>query len=1008
MDDNQVSTGIDAAAGGYLSLNLDLIYTHRGLPYDFPLRLLISSSNHTCIRSKVTDLMIYRTPGGSKVDESSLSDSLVNYCEQLFSTPTTATTTSTGDGDQGEVTFRIKVHVGLEYTTKYLPLDAALVFQTGLSIKNQYGRRGTREGGMCYVSILELLGNVGLCKGGVQKGGVYYSLRPLCCSAANYTGSRWIGSLAVALADEPAIPATKSNRYAHTYDNVGCRVHLNTKSEDSIIPMVQRVFGAKLRYPFEVPGGQAPRDASILGKVKNQAMIRKSLKTRKSSVQKEEWCINWEKIKNQDRLVYVDLDKTSHMKCPLAPMDACIWQNYEPYGLDYCFQEGEEGVHQSLLVSGEYVRDFMQNPDTAAKIYSLNQGYIRSYVGESTSNKASMTYDTVNSKFKPLVGDRRTTSPNMETESYNWFSKFKSPGEGDRLYLPFYAFLKVPRLETYKGYWLNTLQIMIQREEFKDLTHFTTFFFHPSTSPYVKATYAMKLICLYPQCIEYYTDYSVSQKWGGGREKVVKKEVEQFWNSLVSMVADCEDSALGIYQCYRAFVLTPDRKTLFEQGTNGVLFEMRRVLLHNYVIFLNIEGVRLYKQTNSTNRGGGNKHKHRKDKESVNEAFYRHTLGLDSAHAAIKLIPKLYFERCVNRSMDCLGKTPVFSKNHQTEHCTCDYHSYPPDDYNDDLDILLGEGTSKLSTGFDKTLCRYPWFEKMMASNGLINDVTKTTLYPKKSGSTFYKASFFGITPHFLKDHGVSTFKYCRPMDSVARVNDYVRRNYRLLKGVSYTQLCNKDEGIAMLPAGEYWSDFDSVREESGKANGCTQISFKERESTREMEDLVNQECLYRIQPKKVQRPLPISQVLEERVKYIRSNEVQTTSNSMSYSPYNMIIDDTLHKLESNRKKLTDWAMKMNRLFFSNNNYAPNGGGGGDDDPRSPYLSYTANDYAGGHYNLFIDNYYITDSFLNLLHETLANGLREYTPRGHKILTKVYLEEISNDMRVWRIAFYLS
>jgi len=477
------------------------------------------------------------------------------------------------------------------------------------------------------------------------------------------------------------------------------------------------------------------------------------------------------------------------------------------------------------------------------------------------------------------------------------------------------------------------------------------------------------------------------------------------------MVADCEDSSLGIYQSYLTFVLKPSGKTLLEQTQCPILSEMRRILLHNYVVFLNIEGVHLYKQTNNGQR---TKKHDQKGNGSINLDYYEHTEGINSAHAAVKLLPKLYFERCVNRSMAHLGRVAVFNDACSNgKCCTCEYHKYPVDIYNDDLDILLGEGTSKLSTGFEKSWCKYKWFEKAMASSSLINDVTKTTIYPKKRGSNFYKAVFFGITPYFLNDHGVSTFKYCRPIDDCAKVNTYVKRNYKFLKGVSYVQLCHKDERVMILPVGEY-HDIDQVKKDSCERlmkdfKSCRFIKFNERESTEEMEKIVEKESPYRMKAKKIEKVQPMVDILQNRTNYALLNQMSyPPSSEVLNFPYNMIIDDTLHKLDKNKERLDSWVKEMNVKFNKPGaKTARNGRDACNTNLKTSYLSYSSDEYKGGHYNLFVDNYYITDSFLKLIESTLKNGLVDFNHTRVGILTKVVLEELSNDVRIWRITFYL-
>lgn len=1048
--------------GGVLILNLDLIYTHRGLDYDFPLRILSSVSNHPELKCSVVDIVVYKNQG-TDTEATNAGDnglhrefSLLGYCEKFFLrdySKAGGTRDQLGGAGTPGVTFNCKLRLKLTYTCKHIPLDAAVLFQIGLSIKNNYGRRCTREGGMCYVTMLELFGNLAL---GKREGDhrCYYALRPICCSAANYKARKWIGSLAVALnskrmGGQQPVPleslSPKCQTYVNHYIIPACELHTNetvmgvdgtslrsfcevrgARNVDVDVDLLKALFGINLHYP------DSQDYKVIFGKSTKNELVTKALEKQNAFLSKATWHANFQRIKNHDRLVFVDLEKTIHMKCPLAPMDACLWQECEPYGLDYYYRDD---IMNSLLVSSEYTEGIATTGE-GSSVFSLNQRYLKRYLGEifekQPRNGDGAQNGTLNvaSRLNGAGEDHRS---DLDAKMNRWFSNFKNPGRGTRLYLPFYAFLNVPRLTMHGGFWMNALSILIGREEFKDYVAFQTYFFHDTTTPYTRAMYAFKLICLYPQCFEYLSDFSVKSAsninadTGDGdthrHQPVIKEEVEQFWNCFVSMVADCEDSSLGIYQSYYAFVIKPSRKTLIEQRQCPVLCEMRRVLRHNYLIFLNIEGVHLYRQTNSSK----SIIKHRRGSEgcSINAEYYKHTKGINSAHAAVKLIPKLYFERCVNRSMALIGKSPVFTSccsspsnspcGINRKPCLCAYHRYAPDIYNDELDILLGEGTSKLSSGFEKPWCKYKWFAEAMADNSLINDVTKTTIYPKKKGSNFYKASFFGITPYFMCEYGVSTFKYCRPIDDYAKVNDFVKRNYKFLKGVSYVQLCRKDERIMMVPAGEY---LDSAPTKVATYKPCDLISFNERESTPEMEKTVLKESPFRMKGKKLEKVRAMVDVMHARTQYAAANPVESTTPLIN-CPYNMIIDDTLHKLDKNRERMATWTNFMNATF---NRASPtlkrrgsydNVSNSGDIqkgisvDPKRNYISYSLDEYPGGHYNLFVDNYYITDKFLDLIRSTLAKGLENNGASHTRVLTKSALEELSNDMRIWKITFYI-
>lgn len=715
-----------------------------------------------------------------------------------------------------------------------------------------------------------------------------------------------------------------------------------------------------------------------------------------------------------------------------------------------------------------------------------------------------------------------------------------------RFYLPFFAYLIHQPLLVYKNYWGVTLNILMARTIGENTANsyeaFERRFFDTKLTSYgERARLAFQLVCTYPQTLEYISDFYMTKK-GKGRYHGVRREsgmfsdevqehgndfgtsaaaaaaaftdrdsqkieIEQFWNSLRSLCGDCDDLSFAILQFYYNFVKSNEGGSHAYVTGNKVLSEMRRILRDNYILLFQIEGVYLPKQTAGAEANSSHsmyQHMSVEDRQIIHtrpyqalpahlknqiDAYYPDVKNMNSAHAAIKLLPKLYFERCVNRAYANSSHTPPFKHRHkhqevsQRYHCsqnkdidntrtgnttptTCAYHLNLPDVYNEELPVLMGEGTSMLNCG-DGTpdTCHNDRFKDAVLQDDLINDIMKVPIYGKKGESEFYKASLFGACLDFLDTEHVTTFTYCRSNhqksptvdddDDDSTISSLLRTvglkgskekdesllRKPFLRGVSHKQLSFKSEQVILLPYGQHESSDDQTRQKHNQSiyldelsqHACQGVAFPRPELSPFMRHLCEAECKKRVRPLKVKRTSKdylLGSLEPDQIQPTFIKMDTNTNKNHDNLPYDYLFTKkrqdqnmlfmklnnntypspvSIHNLPQIYNMQTcDTQHTIQSRFQLLQTWCDNMNHKRDvnvSDNGAIAFSHTKNNSIGGYLNLFIDNYYVTTNFLKYLESHITTNTTSNSIFLFK--TSFSLETHSSDMSIWRITLSL-
>lgn len=1143
LEDNAVSCGITTNTFKWF-LPLSIHYTHFGNLKDFPIRIIVTPSSHFQAGGVDVDVVLNQSDMITNDNQDTQSKDHTGRMNNFFLT-------------KGYLVLKFNSLVRTQHDFHLLSRKASITVNIACRMDNSYGRGCWRDGGMCHVSLLELLNNANLST--TKK--ILFSSRKVYNSGYNvaeddkltgvvslavygdYTGltektvTSFIGGdksnnkwQLITIIGYASTDSTNNDNSPSILSGLFCKNKSNQKNQGnpiilSVSDLIRLLFGLiivhksqEITYEYsKTMEGYLRRNKLDLAP--SNSSTNDHHRTMISKVESD-----WARYKRMldnlfDDLVEIDVSYTKRMKCPWTPMDTAVFESYSDYSNDYVILTEEQ---ERVMERGSNNSEDNKNLE---KLYELLFGY-SPYLNDSTSfesikgkesnlhyshvflsqhEKASLNPEYVNqniwlfdettvisttnslSSEKKFIGGKKERLLEQQLqqqqkqrckgelqETVKILSFIENLSKNDRekskkrIYLPFFAYIIHQPLLVYKNYWGITLNILISRNShlYSSYEDFEKKFFNSElTTPAEKARLSFELVCTYSQSLEYISDYYMTKRKANNQkqqqqqqkeeeeeEDPQKIEIEQFWNSLRAMCGDCDDLSFAILQFYYNFVKNKAGASFQFIQTNRVLREMRRMLEDNYIIMYNIEGVYLAKQTAGGETGVESMYDKLRPKDAkimsstpytklpqhlrdIVDDYYSDIADMNSAHAAIKLIPKLYFERCVNRSYEVLNKKtnkrklkapfkhcskgePSPSSCSSTRNYTCKYHLNLPDTYNDDLPILMGEGTSMLNCGSNvPDTCKEPMFKDYVLSDALINDIAKVPIYAKKGESDFYKASLFSACLDFMDTENIATFTYCRENDHFynerRRERTNIGKKLPFLRGVSHKQLSFKSERVVLLPYGHSLNSNDNYTLEETVQHSCQHISFANPEMSSFMKSICLSECQKRLRPMKVKRHSQQQQVVDEvyhsktdpsslllstignpeRVSH--QDQLLKMLNSKSLSNpkvYNMLFCDTKWNVQTSFNLLKNWCTKMNETH--NNKMVTEHYGKYLEDTS---ISFTSGD--GGFFCMFLDNYYITPLFL----EHLERNVAPKCPLRFE--TSFLLEVHSADMILWKLRF---
>lgn len=354
-------------------------------------------------------------------------------------------------------------------------------------------------------------------------------------------------------------------------------------------------------------------------------------------------------------------------------------------------------------------------------------------------------------------------------------------------YLPLFSYLIDHPLNVSKSHWQNAFEIHASRWRATPEAFAEGYF---ASAPAIRATHAAQMLAAYAQALEYIPDGVVpsdcrtKNPLADGR-----KEVEQFWDALVSVAgADCEDLSLAHYRILRAFTQETKQCPKHDAAVraNPVLEDMRRLLGDRYTALFVIDAAHLAKQGFDCDYGPEDFDRLERCETEAPTAFDYDgdTKGMNSAHASLKLFPKWYFKECVNRGCRSLKEPAPYGGCEETI----------VEEEERDLPVLFVEGTSMLvPCHVLKDTGDYKDIKKTIMNEPKLCDKIKSELFPRKGYSSFYKASLIAVCLDELHS-GVATYEFARP-------NDYAFPP--LSRGCSHRQLCHMTKDVCLVPLGK-------------------------------------------------------------------------------------------------------------------------------------------------------------------------------------------------------------
>lgn len=732
-------------------------------------------------------------------------------------------------------------------------------------------------------------------------------------------------------------------------------------------------------------------------------------------------------LKKQNQLVIIDDVRTKAMKCPWCPMDSCVWEFFSDYSDPYyVFQNEGSNNDKKASINDKYMinhTELIQLPcikgHTTTTTTKMNNDDAVEDVGYMSKISNAFKMTTIGCKNNLSVSG---ISNHHKSQSLHGNVNLESNVAEKRIYLPFFTYLMAHPLRLFKGYWSQALKIQCERKGETYESYKNNIW--PKLTPSEKVSDAFQMILMYVQSIEYISDYyypkKVKRKYNSYSsyfgdifngdddddddntannasevDDDCRIEIEQFWNCLRSLCGDCDDLTLGNSQFYRAFVEDSWSNYKINQIILScpILTEMRLLLVSNYIMLMNIDGVYLPRQKASTTTTNSVKPTDHTNRNCSGDTYQYDTVGLNSAHASLKLIPKLFFERSVNRSCTAGGTSAIFPP-YTDSSCTacycCNYHKYPPNiDFNDDLPVLFGEGTSMLICSEDvKEPANVEHsLRKAMFRDPMVDDVTKSLIYTKEKGvSTFYKASFFGACLDFLKTHRIATFTYARLVGADDADGDEGKPHFS--RGVSHKQLAMKDERVVLVP---YGHDTNNTHGSGIKKNTtiaataasvphydlCDKVQFRGEEISPAMYHLCVNETKKRIKARKIRDPKKHTPL--QSLRYENDMRICRYTGT---SPY-----DTMTSVEESKATMQNWAKQMNQHYS------------GGITTRTCHNTIPDKTLV-----FYVDLFYINQQLLARLSKIIFDSYRP-TFNGGTVMIRIVpkLESHSTDIHIWRI-----
>lgn len=961
-----------------LAIPLELIFKNYVEPMEWPLRICVSVSGNMQLSDREPDILI--TDSFSKKVQSS---------GELQKTHAV-------DSD-GTKCFCLKTMVCAKYQKKStenhsVSKKSAVVVSVFCSTKNELGRRCWRNGGSCHFLLAELaVGNNGaeLWKP--------YVLRRIVNNAYNVkSNDRLTGLMGARLGE-----ATEElfDKFSKKPCWKSCFLLSAPSSKDVDLkfdrtPVLKVKCWKRQNEPIAVDRTENPLGLFLENDCKQNLLTKVVQPTEKCDARNftffKELCKtdplykfrtpdatfyesnvyeSREKYKRlldyQDKIVLDWDDRSKKMKCPWTPMDVSLSKFMSDYKTERLLLENP--LETQFGARFFDVASFIGNEQNRSSDFSTEGSTVWSEFDSETVFVTSETdYAKISCNYGATTSDKRRDMPNCVP---------------DAEYLPFFAFIMHPPLRASKSFWGDALSIMVERSLVDEETYACKFF---QMSPSERAGEAFQMICNYSQCLEYISDfYTTCDKSPNGKIIKRKRCVEQFSNCLRNWGGDCEDLSQGHYQIYTLFVEGSEKSEKHDCAINShpVLKEMRRVLRHNYVIFLTIEGVFLPKQSyedagpeESVDRSGDRKDfsfAEKCDPKLSQKNYLEDTKNLNSAHAAIKLLPKKYFEACVNRSSWGFPNGAIFEKTeHPTSTDCCFYHRYAPDAHNDDLPVLFGEGTSMLvCRNGSKDSLNEKWLRSYLMSDEVLVDRLKTPIYCKNGLSSFYRSTFFGSCNSFLESKKIATFSFAR-LCFVENAKPQKTKIAIFLRGATHKQLSFKDDAVALVPYGNNPSKC-GANIDLRPSNSCKSVNFYGKEMNRDLLSLCKMECDNRIPGRKIssaKKRVVVSYLPENGCRY--------------YEPFR---DDSEAPGDSNGLRA-----RMTKILQS----------------LVPQTGNTHFRKNGGYFHVFFDNAYASEKLCERIAMVLKVGIEDKmqkTGKSYGLSFSLKLEKPSGDLSIWRL-----
>lgn len=1015
----------DVAQKYKMAIRLELLYKHCVKPADWPLRICVSLSGNVVNSDRESDFLLEKT---DNVDGKTSND----FLEKTRAVDS-----------EGSTCFCLNLMLCSKYQKKKeenhaIFRNTTIIVSVFCSTVNELGRRCWRNGGSCHFLLVELSANVDV----VSEGWKPYIVRKVVNNAYNVKPTDRLTGLMGArlgMTDESNFDRFSKKRcwvpcflLSRPKPQVKCwKYHSCDDENDHIAPsaiisenplalFVDKYNQNKLNLKVSDAENKLNLKkfsfSNVLSPSNTSNKTSKLAKGGGGFFERNvyESKMRYERLLKRQEKIVLDRDKRSEkMKCPWTPMDVCLSKFMSDYKTEQLLLENplETQLGSRFFQNQEFIGGEELNSENQQKPRNTSQDDADNMTLFDSEIVCVTSLISIDKNNGNKEHDDRALTPR---NSHNNISKFSNPIQPEAEYLPFFAFMIHPRLRASKHFWHTSLSIMIERQMMSEERYIGEFF---RMSPSEKAAEAFQMICNYSQCLEYVSDFytTMTLSTSGGKPKRRKRCVEQFSNCLRNWGGDCEDLSQGHYQLYTLFTRESEKDFKHDAAINShpVLKEMRRILRHNYVIFLTIEGVYLPKQSfedgenspcedrSDDKRTDGDKERPVKfpnrylDAKTSQETYLKETKNLNSAHAAVKLLPKEYFEDCVNRSSFGHANGPIFCSRSETDRqvgsTCCFYHKYPPDPCNRELPVLFGEGTSMLvCLDGARDPLKEKWMRSCLMSDDELADRLKSPIYCKNGQSSFYRSTLFGSCDSFMNSKNVATYSFarlCVERPRGKRVGETESKVPVFLRGVSHKQLTCKSDAVALVPYGHDNNNNNNNLERNVEtsneiSNVCqNKVFFSGREFEDEMLTTCKKECANRMPGRK------ITSVMKCEKKSLGSPICKNyKENKLYYEPFR---DDSKGYLdvEEMKKKMTT-ILRSLHVGGRNARFSKN----------------------GQYFHIFFDNAYASEKLCQKIVDVFKKDtIRKYakTRERHDVTTSLVLEKMSGDLWIWRLTFEL-